>query len=83
MNKRQRKKQYVRAFSKAYDESMKYVGVKGDVSISTVRDRRGTVRMFTSLNKNVSAEFSLYDFPQITIEALLLYLKVIKRQAHE
>lgn len=79
MNKRQRKKQYVRAFSKAYDESMKYVGVKGDVSISTVRDRRGTVRMFTSLNKNVSAEFSLYDFPQLTIEALLLYLKVIKR----
>lgn len=79
MNKRQRKKQYVRAFSKAYDESMKYVGVKGDVSISTVRDRRGTVRMFTSLNKNVSAEFILYDFPQLTIEALLLYGKVIKR----
>ncbi|MDU2745688.1 MAG: hypothetical protein E7C25_05575 [Streptococcus salivarius] len=63
MNKRQRKKQYTRAFSKAYDESMKYVGMEGDVSISTVTDRRGTVRIFTSLNKDVSAEFSLYDFP--------------------
>lgn len=79
MNKRQRKKQYTRAFSKAYDESMKYVGMKGDVSISTVTDRRGTTRIFTSLNKDVSAEFSLYDFPQLTIEALLLHRKVIKR----
>lgn len=79
MNKRQQKKQYTRAFSKAYDESMRYVGMKGEVSISTVTDRRGTVRMFTSLNKNVSAEFSLYDFPQLTIEALLLHQKVIKR----
>nr|UVY58221.1 MAG: hypothetical protein [Bacteriophage sp.] len=29
--------------------------------------------------KDVSAEFSLYDFPQLTIEALLLHRKVIKR----
>lgn len=78
MNKRQRKKQYTRAFSKAYDESIKYVGMKGDVSISTVTDRRGTVRIFTSLNKDVSAEFSLYYFPQLTIEALLLSREVLK-----
>lgn len=42
MNKRQRKKNFIREFSKLYDESLKYGGFKRNMSISTFRDGRGT-----------------------------------------
>lgn len=42
MNKRQRKKQYVRAFSRAYDESLKRGWTRQGLTISTITDRKGT-----------------------------------------
>lgn len=53
MNKRQRKKMFTRAFSKAYDESMKWQRKKEQVSITTVKDRRGKVYIITSIASNV------------------------------
>ncbi len=79
MNKRQRKKQYIKTFSKAYDESMKHAWMKRNLSISTFTDARGTARMFIPLNKSMSATFDVYDFTELTIEALVLHQKVIKR----
>jgi hypothetical protein len=49
MNKRQRKKQYTRAFSKAYDESLKYKHCERNISISTFTNPRGIPIMFLSL----------------------------------
>ena len=79
MNKRQRKKQYIKTFSKAYDESMKHAWMKRNFSISTFTDARGAASVFISLNKGMSATFDVYDYPELTIEALLLHQKVIKR----
>ena len=49
MNKRQRKKMYTRAFSKAYDESLKWQKGKEQVSITTVKNRQGKGFIITSL----------------------------------
>ncbi len=53
MNKRQRKKMFTRAFSKAYDESMKWQRKKEQVSITTFKDRRGKVYIITSIASQV------------------------------
>lgn len=53
MNKRQRKKMFIRAFSKAYDESLKYRSTKEQVSITTVRDIRGKSYIITSITSQV------------------------------
>ena len=44
MNKRQRKKMYTRAFSKAYDESLKQQKGKGQVSDN--KNGTGTITLF-------------------------------------
>ena len=41
MNKRQRKKTFTRAFSKAYDESLKYGAESEQIVISTIGNDRG------------------------------------------
>lgn len=78
MNKRQRKKQYVRAFSRAYDESLKRGWTRQGLTISTVTDRKGTTRIVTSINKGTNISFGFCDYPELTIEALLLSHEVLK-----
>lgn len=53
MNKRQRKKMFTRAFSKAYDESLKEQKIKRQVSITTVKDKHGKFYIITSLTTHV------------------------------
>ena len=63
MNKRQRKKMYTRAFSKAYDESLKWQEGKKQVSITT-----------TSLTTQVEImkHFNQERMEEITIEGYML-----------
>lgn len=78
MNKRQRKKQYTREFSKAYDESMKYGGFERNISISTFRDRRGTSRMFLVLNKSMNYSFGYGELPEIWFDSYCIGHKALK-----
>lgn len=72
MNKRQRKKMFTRAFSKAYDESMKWQK-KEQVSITTVKDRRGKTYIITSITSQVEIMKSWTNSPEeITIEGYML-----------
>lgn len=73
MNKRQRKKMFTRAFSKAYDESLKWQGKKEQVSITTVKDIRGKVYIVTSITSQVEIMKDWTDSPEeITIEGYML-----------
>lgn len=73
MNKRQRKKMFTRAFSKAYDESLKWQRKKEQVSITTVKDRRGKVYIITSITSQVEIMKNWTDSPEeITIEGSML-----------
>nr|DAI90511.1 MAG TPA: hypothetical protein [Caudoviricetes sp.] len=73
MNKRQRKKMFTRAFSKAYDESMKWQRKKEQVSITTVKDRRGKVYIITSITSQVEIMKNWTNSPEeITIEGYML-----------
>ena len=77
MNKRQRKKMFTRAFSKAYDESLKWQRKKEQVSITTVKDRRGKVYIITSITSQVEIMDYWIDDPEdslkeITIEGYML-----------
>ncbi|HEO3953259.1 TPA: hypothetical protein ACG17D_001514 [Streptococcus agalactiae] len=73
MNKRQRKKMFTRAFSKAYDESLKWQKEKEQVSITTVRDRRGKSYIITSITSQVEIIKNWPDsFEEITIEGYML-----------
>lgn len=67
MNKRQRKKQYTRAFSKAYDESLKYKYFKRNISIATFTNPRGIPFMFITVNKSINHIFSHGELPEISI----------------
>lgn len=78
MNKRQRKKQYTRAFSKAYNESLKRGWTRQGLTVSTITDRKGTTRIVTSINKGMDIRFGFCDYPELTIEALLLSREVLK-----
>ena len=81
MNKRQRKKMFTKAFSKAfskaYDESLKWQRKKEQVSITTVKDRRGKVYISTSITSRVEIMDYWIDDPEdslkeITIEGYML-----------
>ena len=73
MNKRQRKKMFTRAFSKAYDESLKWQRKKEQVSITTVKDIRGKVYIITSITYQVEIMKNWTDSPEeITIEGYML-----------
>lgn len=73
MNKRQRKKMFTRAFSKAYDESLKWQRKKEQVSITTVKDRRGKVYIITSITSRVEIMKNWINSPEeITIEGYML-----------
>ena len=73
MNKRQRKKMFTRAFSKAYDESLKWQRKKEQVSITTVKDRRGKVYIITSTTSQVEIRKNWINSPaEITIEGYML-----------
>ena len=73
MNKRQRKKMFIRAFSKAYDESLKWQRKKEQVSITTVKDRRGKVYIITSITSRVEIMKNWINSPEeITIEGYML-----------
>lgn len=74
MNKRQRKKMYTRAFSKAYDESLKQQKGKGQVSITTVKNRQGKGFIITSLTTKVEImkHFNQECMEEITIEGYML-----------
>ena len=73
MNKRQRKKMFTRAFSKAYDESLKWQRKKEQVSITTVKDIRGKVYIITSITSQVEIMKNWIDNPEeITIEGYML-----------
>lgn len=74
MNKRQRKKMYTRAFSKAYDESLKWQKEKGQVSITTVKNRQGKGFIITSITTQVETmkHFSQEHMEEITIEGYML-----------
>ena len=78
MNKRQRKKQYVRAFSRAYDEILKRGWIKQGLTISTITNRKGITTIATSVNKSMDIRFGFCDYPELTIEALLLSREVLK-----
>lgn len=72
MNKRQRKKMFTRAFSKAYDESLKWQK-KEQVSITTVKDIRGKVYIITSITSQVEIMKNWTNSPEeITIEGYML-----------
>ena len=74
MNKRQRKKMYTRAFSKAYDESLKWQKGKEQVSITTVKNRQGKGFIITSLTTQVEImkHFNQEYMEEITIEGYML-----------
>lgn len=73
MNKRQRKKMFTRAFSKAYDESLKWQRKKEQVSITTVKSIRGKVYIITSITSQVEIMKNWTDNPEeITIEGHIL-----------
>nr|DAS95963.1 MAG TPA: hypothetical protein [Caudoviricetes sp.] len=74
MNKRQRKKMYTRAFSKAYDESLKWQKGKEQVSITTVKNRQGKGFIITSLTTQVEImkHFNQERMEEITIEGYML-----------
>lgn len=73
MNKRQRKKMFTRAYSKAYDESLKWQRKKEQVSITTVKDRRGKVYIITSITSQVEIMKNWTNSPEeITIEGYML-----------
>lgn len=74
MNKRQRKKMYTRAFSKAYDESLKWQKGKEQVSITTVKNRQGKGFIITSLTTQVEImkHFNQERIEEITIEGYML-----------
>ena len=74
MNKRQRKKMYTRAFSKAYDESLKWQKEKEQVSITTVKNRQGKGFIITSLTTKVEImkHFNQERMEEITIEGYML-----------
>lgn len=79
MNKRQRKKNFIREFSKLYDESLKYGGFKRNMSISTFRDGRGTSRMFLTLNKSMSYDFGYGELPEIWFDGCCVEHKTLGR----
>lgn len=73
MNKRQRKKMFTRAFSKAYDESLKWQRKKEQVSITTVKDIRGKAYIITSITSQVEIMKNWINSPEeITIEGYML-----------
>lgn len=73
MNKRQRKKMFTRAFSKAYDESLKEQKKKRQVSITTVKDKYGKFYIITSLTTQVEIMKNWTDSPEeITIDGYML-----------
>ena len=73
MNKRQRKKMFTRAFSKAYDESLKWQRKKEQVSITTVKDIRGKAYIITSITSQVEIMKNWTNSPEeITIEGYML-----------
>ena len=73
MNKRQRKKRFTRAFSKAYDESLKWQRKKEQVSITTVKSIRGKVYIITSITSQVEIVKNWTNKPdEITIEGYML-----------
>ena len=77
MNKRQRKKMFTRAFSKAYDESLKEQKKKRQVSITTVKDKYGKFYIITSLTHQVETRRHWIGeptdaFDEITIEGYVL-----------
>lgn len=76
MNKRQRKKMFTRAFSKAYDESLNWQK-KEQVSITTVKDKRGKGYIITSITSRVEIMNYWVSDPEdsskeITIEGYML-----------
>lgn len=78
MNKRQRKKQFVREFSKLYDESLKHGGFERNMSISTFRDRRGTPRMFLILNKSMNYKYGYDELPEIWFDGYCIGQKTLR-----
>lgn len=79
MNRRQRKKQYVKAFSKLYDKSLKHGGFERNISISTFKDRRGTSRMFLTLNKSMNYRFGYGELPEIWFDGYCIGQKNVER----
>lgn len=79
MNRRQRKKQYVKAFSKLYDKSLKHGGFERNISISTFKDRRGTSRMFLTLNKSMNYRFGHGELPEIWFDGYCIGQKNVER----
>ncbi|WMU95482.1 hypothetical protein [Streptococcus phage SVep1] len=79
MNKRQRKKQFVREFSKLYDKSLEHGGFERGMSIATFKDIRGTIRMFLTLNKSMSYDFGCGELPSISFDGYCLCYKTLKR----
>ena len=78
MNKRQRKKQLLREFSKLYDKSFKYGGFKRNMSIATFRDKRGMSRMFLILNKSIDYRFGYDDLAETCFDGYCLESKTLR-----
>lgn len=79
MNKRQHKKMFTRAFSRAYDESLKRQKEKQQVTITTIRNRRGEVYIITSITSRVEMTKNWTDSPEeITIEGYMLDNKILE-----
>lgn len=78
MNKRQRKKQYIRAFSKAYDESLKYKHFKRNISIATFTNKRGIPFMFLTVNNSINYNYGHGELPEISIDGHSLSHKPLK-----
>lgn len=78
MNKRQRKKWYVKAFSKLYDKSFQYGGFERSVSIATFRDKRGTSRMFLILNKSIDYRIGYDELPEICFDGYSIGQKTLR-----
>lgn len=64
---------FTRAFSKAYDESLKWQRKKEQVSITTVKSIRGKVYIITSITSQVEIMKNWTDnTEEITIEGHML-----------
>ena len=80
MNKRQLKKQYTRAFSKAYDESLKHKHFEQNISISTFTNPRGLSFMFLTINKSVNfTPWAENEMPEISIDGYCVERKQLKK----
>lgn len=76
MNKRQRKKMFTRAFSKAYDESFKYNRAE-HVNVFLFRDGNSVCIKSMVVGPYEFEEY-MPDYAELTVEGVLVYSRKLR-----